>query len=50
MVDQANTLTSVQVHADSSNFAEGMSKSEVFAQVLEQARALFEGQANWVST
>ncbi|KAF1836281.1 GAF domain-like protein [Decorospora gaudefroyi] len=36
------------VHADSSNFAQGMSKKEVYAQVLEQARALFDGQRNWV--
>jgi hypothetical protein len=37
-----------KVHADSSTFAEGMSKKEVYAQVLEQAKALFEGQRNWV--
>ena len=37
------------MHADSSNFADGMSKKEVYAQVLEQARALFDGQRNWVS-
>ncbi|KAF2686693.1 GAF domain-like protein [Lentithecium fluviatile CBS 122367] len=36
------------VHADSSTFAEGMSKKEVYAQVLEQAKALFEGQRNWI--
>lgn len=36
------------VHADSSHFSEGMNKSEVYAQVLEQARALFDGQRNWV--
>ena len=37
------------MHADSSNFADGMSKKEVYAQVLEQARALYDGQRNWVS-
>lgn len=37
-----------QVHADSSAFAAGLSKSEVYAQVLEQARLLFDGQRNWV--
>ncbi|CAE7033253.1 GAF domain-containing protein [Pyrenophora teres f. teres] len=36
------------VHADSSSFASGMSKKEVYAQVLEQARSLFDGQRNWV--
>ncbi|KAF5852114.1 hypothetical protein GGP41_000809 [Bipolaris sorokiniana] len=36
------------VHADSSTFAHGMSKKEVYGQVLEQARALFDGQRNWV--
>ncbi|KAI0575497.1 gaf domain nucleotide-binding protein [Pyrenophora tritici-repentis] len=35
------------VHADSSSFASGMSKKEVYAQVLEQARSLFDGQRNW---
>lgn len=38
-----------QVHADASAFAEGLSKKEVYAQVLEQARILFDGQRNWVS-
>ncbi|KAF2822032.1 GAF domain-like protein [Ophiobolus disseminans] len=37
------------VHADSSSYREGLSKREVYAQVLEQARVLFEGQRNWVS-
>ncbi|KAF1962145.1 GAF domain-like protein [Byssothecium circinans] len=36
------------VHADASSFAEGLSKKEVYAQVLEQAKTLFEGQRNWV--
>ncbi|EOA90310.1 uncharacterized protein SETTUDRAFT_158912 [Exserohilum turcica Et28A] len=38
-----------QVHADSSTFADGLSKTEVYGQVLEQAQALFDGQRNWVS-
>ncbi|OAK95488.1 GAF domain-like protein [Phaeosphaeriaceae sp. SRC1lsM3a] len=36
------------VHADASSFADGLSKKEVYAQVLEQARILFDGQRNWV--
>ncbi|PSN66540.1 GAF domain-like protein [Corynespora cassiicola Philippines] len=36
------------VHADASTFAEGLTKREVYAQVLEQAEALFDGQRNWV--
>ncbi|KAF2397678.1 GAF domain-like protein [Trichodelitschia bisporula] len=36
------------VHAEASTFAAGQSKAEVYAQVLEQAAALFEGQRNWV--
>ncbi|KAH6883231.1 GAF domain-like protein [Alternaria rosae] len=36
------------VHADASDFADGMSKKEVYEQVLEQARSLFDGQRNWV--
>jgi L-methionine (R)-S-oxide reductase len=37
------------VHAEASTFGEGLSKKEVFEQVLEQASALFDGQRNWVS-
>ncbi|KAF2029247.1 GAF domain-like protein, partial [Setomelanomma holmii] len=37
-----------QVHADSSSFRTGMSKKEVYAQVLDQARLLFDGQRSWV--
>ncbi|KAH7380364.1 GAF domain-like protein [Phaeosphaeria sp. MPI-PUGE-AT-0046c] len=36
------------VHADASSFADGLSKKEVYAQILEQARILFDGQRNWV--
>ncbi|EMC98597.1 hypothetical protein BAUCODRAFT_119915 [Baudoinia panamericana UAMH 10762] len=36
------------VHADSSNFASNLSKSEAYNQVLAQAASLFEGQPNWV--
>jgi len=42
-------LTASEVHADASNFASGVSKKEAYEQVLEQARALFDGQRNWVS-
>jgi len=37
-----------QVHADSSNFAAGVSKRDAYEQIIEQARALFDGQSNWV--
>lgn len=37
-----------KVHADSANFAEGVSKTEAYNQVIEQAAALFDGQRNWV--
>lgn len=36
------------MHADSSTFKDGLSKRDVYAQVLEQARILFDGQRNWV--
>ncbi|KAI9709281.1 MAG: hypothetical protein M1820_003401 [Bogoriella megaspora] len=36
------------VHAEATNFAEGVSKHDAYAQVIEQAHALFEGQRNWV--
>ncbi|KAJ9662842.1 hypothetical protein H2201_005923 [Coniosporium apollinis] len=36
------------VHAEASTFETGQSKVDVYAQVLEQARALCEGQRNWV--
>ncbi|KAF9637594.1 putative gaf domain nucleotide-binding protein [Lasiodiplodia theobromae] len=36
------------VHAESSTFAAGLAKADVYAQVLEQAKALMDGQRNWV--
>ncbi|KAG5304336.1 GAF domain nucleotide-binding protein [Histoplasma capsulatum G186AR] len=36
-------------HADSSYFAPGLTKTEVYSQVLEQAKGLLDGQRNWVS-
>ncbi|KAI1357810.1 GAF domain-like protein [Xylaria arbuscula] len=36
------------VHADASNFADGVSKEEAYEQVLLQAEGLFDGQRNWV--
>ncbi|KAH9906791.1 GAF domain-like protein [Xylariomycetidae sp. FL2044] len=36
------------VHADASNFAEGVTKEQAYAQVLLQAEGLFDGQRNWV--
>ncbi|KAH8692596.1 GAF domain nucleotide-binding protein [Talaromyces proteolyticus] len=36
-------------HADSSYFAAGSSKDQVYEQVLEQAQGLLAGQRNWVS-
>ncbi|KAL6907032.1 GAF domain-like protein [Trichoderma evansii] len=39
------------VHADASNFAEGVTKDDAYEQVLLQAEGLFYGQRNWaVST
>ncbi|KAI1157521.1 GAF domain-like protein [Nemania serpens] len=37
------------VHADASNFAEGVTKEEAYEQVLLQAEGLFDGQRNWVT-
>lgn len=37
------------VHAEVSTFLGGQTKAQVYARVLDQARALFEGQRNWVS-
>ncbi|ODH45775.1 hypothetical protein GX48_08140 [Paracoccidioides brasiliensis] len=34
-------------HADSSYFAPGLSKAEVYSQLLEQAKVLLDGQRNW---
>ncbi|ETS01067.1 GAF domain nucleotide-binding protein [Trichoderma reesei RUT C-30] len=36
------------VHADASNFAEGVTKDDAYEQVLLQAEGLFYGQRNWV--
>ncbi|CAM1500868.1 Fc.00g100300.m01.CDS01 [Cosmosporella sp. VM-42] len=38
------------VHADASNFAEGVTKADAYEQVLMQAEGLFIGQRNWVRT
>ncbi|KAH6609657.1 GAF domain-like protein [Trichoderma cornu-damae] len=35
------------VHADASNFAEGITKDDAYEQVLLQAEGLFDGQRNW---
>ncbi|KAK7606868.1 GAF domain-like protein [Phyllosticta citricarpa] len=35
------------VHAESSTFARGITKAQAYAQVLEQAAALMDGQRNW---
>ncbi|KAH7148717.1 GAF domain-like protein [Dactylonectria macrodidyma] len=37
------------VHADASNFAEGVTKEDAYEQVLMQAEGLFAGQRNWVN-
>ncbi|KAI5860121.1 GAF domain-like protein [Durotheca rogersii] len=37
-----------QVHADASNFADGITKEQAYEQVLLQAEGLFDGQRNWV--
>lgn len=36
------------VHADASNFAEGVTKEQAYRQVLAQAQGLFDDQRNWV--
>ncbi|WDK20121.1 GAF domain-containing protein [Colletotrichum graminicola] len=36
------------VHADASNFANGVTKEEAYEQVLLQAEGLFDDQRNWV--
>ncbi|KAI0110827.1 GAF domain-like protein [Nemania sp. FL0031] len=36
------------VHADASNFAEGVTKKEAYEQILLQAEGLLDGQRNWV--
>lgn len=41
-------LTMMQVHADASNFADGVTKEDAYEQVLMQAEGLFIGQRNWV--
>lgn len=38
----------LQVHADASNFAQGVTKEEAYKQVLMQAEGLFYEQRNWV--
>ncbi len=38
----------MQVHADASNFADGVTKEEAYEQVLMQAEGLFTDQRNWV--
>ncbi|OAA60734.1 GAF domain nucleotide-binding protein [Cordyceps fumosorosea ARSEF 2679] len=37
------------VHADASNFDEGVTKEDAYEQVLLQAEGLFYGQRNWVT-
>ena len=37
-----------QVHADATDFGAAMSKDEVYGMLLLQARALLDGQRNWV--
>ncbi|KAK0759036.1 hypothetical protein N5P37_008525 [Trichoderma harzianum] len=40
----------LQVHADASNFAEGITKDDAYEQVLLQAEGLFYGQRNWAAS
>ncbi|KAK8139565.1 hypothetical protein PG984_000688 [Apiospora sp. TS-2023a] len=37
------------VHADASNFAQGVTKQQAYDHVLLQAEGLFDGQRNWVT-
>jgi len=45
---EKETIDEIQVHAEASTFASGLSKDAVYAQALEQAESLFEDQRNWV--
>lgn len=46
---RATMLTNTRkVHADASNFANGVSKQEAYEQVLFMAEGLFHEQPNWV--
>lgn len=38
----------LQVHADASNFAHGITKEDAYEQVLWQAEGLITDQRNWV--
>ena len=42
------SLKALQVHADSSNFAPGASKREMYTHLHSSAQALFLDQRNWV--
>ena len=41
-------MTISQVHADASNFNDGITKEDAYEQVLTQCEGLFYGQRNWV--
>ncbi|KHN96935.1 GAF domain nucleotide-binding protein [Metarhizium album ARSEF 1941] len=43
------TSNHVQVHADASNFADGITKDDAYEHVLMQAEGLFTDQRNWQS-
>lgn len=45
---QSMSNATLQVHADASNFADGVSKQEAYEQVLLMAEGLCTGQRNWV--
>lgn len=41
---------SYKVHAEATQFVPGLTKQEAYNQVLDNAKALFDGQRNWVDT
>lgn len=45
----APSLTEEQVHAEASNFPSNLSKADVYARILTEAEALFNGESNWVA-
>ncbi|KAH7326064.1 GAF domain-like protein [Stachybotrys elegans] len=47
MEDCRNRITR-QVHADATNFADGITKEDAYEQLLMLAEGLFTGQRNWV--
>lgn len=43
-----NFLPPVQPHADASRFSDDVTKAAAYKQVIDETKALCEGQTNWV--